>query len=108
MPGNAEGDAQQSEPQRGKALRHMAEWLDGKLLPRLGPPHLGPYDAESEDSMRAHDVCPLCAHPMGEHVIDRSHPNAVLICPVPPVPEVQSFEPLNEVGMPKGAPQAER
>lgn len=96
------------EPGTTGRLQRMAEWLDGKLLPRLGPPSLGPYEAESEDSVRSHDVCPLCAHPMGEHVIDRTTPNAVLICPVPPNPETVSFEPLNEVGMPKGTPNAER
>lgn len=79
----------------------MAEWLDDKLMPRLGPPPLGPYDEESVDSVREHDVCPLCGHPMGEHQIDRSHPNAVLICPAEQIPRVESYEPLNEVGMPK-------
>lgn len=83
-------------------MERMAEWLDAKLLPTLGPPPVGPYDAEPDEaSRRAADVCPLCAHPMGEHQIDRSHPNAVLICPVTPNPEVESFEPLNEVGMTK-------
>lgn len=81
-------------------IQHVAEWLDSRLLPMLGPPHLGPYGEEPERT-EAQNLCPLCEHPMKEHVIDRSHFNAVLICPVPPNPEVESFEPLNEVGMPK-------
>lgn len=88
-------------------IQHIAEWLDSKLLPSLGPPHLGPYGDEPE-RVSEKNLCPLCDHPMGEHVIDRSNANAVLICPVPPKPEQESFEPLNEVGMPKGTVRTER
>lgn len=91
--------AQAERSDKPDRLRHAAEWLDGVLVPKLGAADLGPYDEESEESVRSHDTCPLCGHPMGEHAIDRSHANAVLICPVPPTPEVLSSEPLNEVGM---------
>src|SRR5690554_2727779 len=96
--GDQEAQAEQGDPARPDRVRHAAEWLDGKLVPRLGGAELGPYDEESEESVKAHDACPLCGHPMGEHQIDRSHANAVLICPAPQIPERQSFEPLNEVG----------
>jgi hypothetical protein len=101
------GDTQAQAEQADKPdrLRHAAEWLDGKLVPRFGAGDIGPYDEESEESVQSHDACPLCGHPMGEHTIDRSHPNAVLNCPVPPIPEKQSFEPLNEVGMVKRNPE---
>lgn len=92
------------EGQRPNRLRNAAEWLDGKLVPKLGTADLGPYDEEPEESVRSHDVCPLCGHPMGEHTIDRSAANAVLNCPAPPIPERESFEPLNEVGMIKQQP----
>src|SRR5690606_23037772 len=69
-------------------VRRAAEWLDGVLAPGIGGADLGPYEEESEESVRSHDACPLCGHPMGEHAIDRSNANAVLICPVPPNPEV--------------------
>jgi hypothetical protein len=88
-----------TDPGKSSRVRHAAEWLDGKLVPRLGPGDLGPYDVESDESVRSHDACPLCGHPMSEHTIDRSHANAVLNCPVPPRPEQLSYEPLNEVGM---------
>src|SRR5690554_4211557 len=100
--GDARAQAEQADkPQR---LRHAAEWLDDKLVPRFGPGDIGPYDEESEESIKSHDACPLCGHPMGEHTIDRSHANAVLNCPVPPMPERLSSEPLNEVGMVKRKP----
>lgn len=79
-------------------LNRMAEWLDGKLTPTLGPPPVGPYGDEPEG---ADKKCPVCGHPMDEHRIDHSTTNAVLICPVEPLPVEQSHEPLNEVGMPK-------
>jgi|SRR5690554_1217513 len=82
-------------------LERMAEWLDAKLVRTIGPPPIGPYEGEQNEQRDASDSCPLCDHPMREHRIDRSHPNAVLICPVAPNPEVESYEPLNEVGMPK-------
>ncbi len=88
------------EPGESGRLERMAEWLDAKLTPGLGPPPIGPYEGEQE-SKEAVDECPLCGHGMGEHQIDRSHANAVLVCPVRPRPEVESFEPLNEVGMPR-------
>jgi hypothetical protein len=117
--GDREAQAEQSDAERGASetasrvdtrpdrVRHAAEWLDGKLVPRLGGPDLGPYDEESEESVRTHDACPLCGHPMGEHQIDRSHPNAVLICPAEQIPPRESHEPLNEVGMPKRSAQGE-
>jgi ribosomal protein S27AE len=100
-------DATRIDAGRPGAMRHAAEWLDGKLVPKLGPADLGPYDVESDESVRTHDVCPLCGHPMGEHQIDRSHHNAVLICPAERIPEVEHYEPLNEVGMPKRSAQGE-
>ncbi len=102
--GDREAQAEQADQVKANRVRHAAEWLDGKLVPRLGGAEVGPYDEESEESVRAHDACPLCGHPMGEHQIDRSHANAVLICPAPQIPERQSFEPLNEVGMVKRPP----
>lgn len=96
-----------SDASRPGAVRHAAEWLDSKLIPKLGPADLGPYDVESEESLRSHDACPLCGHPMREHQIDRSHFNAVLICPAERIPKVEHYEPLNEVGMPKRSVQGE-
>ena len=94
-----------TEPEKPAGMMtHMAEWIDGKLLPTLGPPPIGPYDEEPE---RTTASCPICVHPMSEHTIDRSTSNTVLHCPVPMEPKEQSFEPLNEVGMRKAAPEPE-
>ncbi|MEX1077544.1 MAG: hypothetical protein WED09_00355 [Homoserinimonas sp.] len=93
--------ANAADREKPRRLWYAAEWLDGRLVPKLGGAELGPYEEESEESTRAHDVCPLCGHPMAEHTIDRSTASAVLNCPVPQKPAPQSFEPLNEVGMVK-------
>lgn len=105
--GDERAQAEEADVGRPDRLWHAAEWLDGKLVPKLGPADLGPYEEETEESVRSHDVCPLCGHPMGEHEIDRSHPNAVLICPAEQIPKVESYEPLNEVGMPKRSARGE-
>ncbi|MHA6668251.1 hypothetical protein ACX3O0_05230 [Homoserinimonas sp. A447] len=97
--GDSQARAELADLEKPNRVRQAAEWLDEKLIPRLGGAEVGPYDEESEDSVASHDACPLCGHPMGAHQIDRSHPNAVLICPAPQIPEMESFEPLNEVGM---------
>lgn len=96
-------DAERAGMRDGKPnrMQDAAEWLDGKLVPKLGGAELGPYDEESEESVLAHDACPLCGHPMAEHTIDRSSANTVLNCPAPQKPAPESFEPLNEVGMVK-------
>lgn len=100
----AAGDEQAKAEQADKPdrLHRAAEWLDGKLAPRLGAGDVGPYDEEPE---RSHDECPICGQRMREHTIDRSTGNAVLNCPAPAKPTPQSFEPLNEVGMTKRRPE---
>lgn len=102
-------DAERAGMHDGKPsrVRNAAEWLDGKLVPKLGGADLGPYDEESEESVRSHDECPLCGHPMAEHTIDRSTASAVLNCPAPQRAAPESFEPLNEVGMVKRSGQGE-
>lgn len=109
--GDEQARAEQTDAERSAAgspaaeggkpsrVRNAAEWLDGKLVPKLGGAEIGPYDEQPEGS--SHDVCPLCGHPMAEHTIDRSTANAVLNCPAPQKSAPESFEPLNEVGMVK-------
>ncbi|MHA6695146.1 hypothetical protein [Homoserinimonas sp. A520] len=105
--GDPAAQAEQADLAKPDRVRQAAEWLDEKLIPRLGGAEVGPYDDESEESVKAHDTCPLCGHSMREHQFDRSHANAVLICPAPQIPERESFEPLNEVGMIKRRSDAE-
>ena len=59
--------------------------------------------AEHEDDPTPVDQrpCPLCGHPMFEHVVDHSTPNTVLVCPTDErLPEHDETVPLNELGMP--------
>ena len=55
----------------------------------------------TRDTASGERVCPLCAHPMGEHTIDHSGRDAVLHCPVAHLPEPVDTRPLNELGMPR-------
>jgi hypothetical protein len=57
-------------------LVHAAEWLDGKLVPILGPPPLGPYDAELP---RGTD-CPLCGQALTGHRTEKSEGHVFLHC----------------------------
>jgi hypothetical protein len=43
-----------------------AEWLDDRLLPILGPPALGPYDAPSTIAT-SDRACPICGRALREH-----------------------------------------
>lgn len=84
---------------RGAGLR-LVDWLNEHLYTTFGPPPIGPY---GEVEAQVAGACPVCGHPMGEHLIDRSSANAVLICPVPHEGQFEHVEdvPLNEVGMPR-------
>jgi len=58
-------------------------WLNGRLLPLIGPPPLGPYDDEVPAAERPVARCPLCGEPMTAHDIDRSGERTQLRCPLP-------------------------
>lgn len=58
-------------------LTHAAEWLDGKLVPALGPPPLGPYGAEPPHST----TCPLCGEALARHVTEKAEGHVFLHCP---------------------------
>jgi hypothetical protein len=60
-----ESDPEDTEPKFSQAV----DWLNAKLFPYLGPPELGPYDAESPIPESAHP-CPICGHPMMEHPLE--------------------------------------
>ena len=66
---------------------HAAEWLDGKLFPILGPPPLGPYDAETPRTPE-HNLCPLCGKPMPQHTVEREGGHAFIHCPGPGMTEM--------------------
>jgi len=67
-----------------QAAEHIVEWLDGKLLPLLGPPPLGPY-ADADAPAPEHAICPLCGMRMVLHEIEREGAHAFLHCPDPAV-----------------------
>lgn len=64
------------------------------------PPEGRPQGEEGEHS---DPICPVCGHPMSEHVIDHTTPNAILECPAPIDHSLEhdSTSPLDELGMPR-------
>jgi hypothetical protein len=65
------------ETPAGDRLVGFFEWVNGKLAPALGPATLGPCD----DGAPRFGPCPVCGGAMGEHAIDRSSEDVVLLCP---------------------------
>ena len=59
---------------------HVAEWLDGKLLPVLGPPPLGPYGADDAQPPAA-ATCPLCGDLLSVHRLEHEGTHTFLHCP---------------------------
>ena len=85
----------------------LVERVNGELKLVMGPAMLGPLDGGRREHI---GPCPLCGEPMNAHVIDRSTPDVVLLCPEGSVrlPEPQAPERLNEVGMPASASRRRR
>lgn len=90
-------DAESRE--NGNAFTHFFDRIDRALLPAFGPPPVIADDSAPEPTDEK--PCPICGHPMFEHVIDHSTANTVLICPTDErLPETDVEGPLNELGMP--------
>ncbi|KRC62637.1 hypothetical protein ASE14_02065 [Agromyces sp. Root81] len=83
----------------GNAFTHFFDRIDRALLPVFGPPPLTADDGVLEPNDGK--ACPICGHPMFEHVIDHSSSNTVLVCPTDErLPEHEVEGPYNELGMP--------
>ena len=90
----------EASPPQGNTFTRFFDRVDRALLPVFGPPPLTDRDQE-EGLPRDQRSCPLCGHPMFEHVIDHSTPNTVLECPTDErLPEHEVTGPYNELGMP--------
>lgn len=61
----------------------LYRWFNKNLIRLAGPAAVGPYEAAPPPTaaQRAERACPLCGHPMTEHVIDRSGPKPLMHCP---------------------------
>ncbi|GHD40350.1 hypothetical protein D9V29_04590 [Mycetocola manganoxydans] len=96
-----------TETTDGRLVRSAA-WIDRKLMPVFGAPPVS-----TDDGVRSGGTvpsCPVCGHPMGEHSIDHSTPNALLECPAPidHSLELENYSPLDELGMPVREPRRAR
>lgn len=75
------------------------DWFNDKLYPLLGSADLTPYEPALEQTTQA--LCPLCQHPMGEHVLDTANRDVLLFCPADEVVKEADTGRLNELGMPR-------
>jgi hypothetical protein len=94
-----------TEITEGRFVRSAA-WIDRKLMPVFGAPPISSAD-DGDRHAGADSPCPVCGHPMGEHTIDHSTPNAILECPAPidRSLERETHSPLDEFGMPLRGPR---
>lgn len=89
-----------ASPPQGNTFTRFFDRVDRALLPALGPPPISEA-GEDQGVPREQRACPLCGHPMFEHVIDHSRPNTVFECPTDErLPEHEVTGPYNELGMP--------
>ena len=91
---------EEASPPEGNSFTRFFERVDRVLEPVFGDP---PMPAEDEGPGVPEDqkACPICGHPMFEHVIDHSTANTVLVCPTDErLPEREVAGPYNELGMP--------
>ena len=90
---------EEASPPEGNAFTRFFEHVDRALLPVFGPPPLS--SGEEDPTPRDQRACPICGHPMFEHVVDHSTSNTVLVCPTDErLPERDDSAPFNELGMP--------
>jgi len=99
---------EEASPPEGNSFTRFFDRVDRALLPVFGP---SPPTAESEADTTPLDQrsCPICGHPMFEHVVDHSTANTVLICPTDErLPEPDETAPYNELGMPASGRRLEK
>jgi hypothetical protein len=99
---------EEASPPQGNTFTRFFDRVDRALQPvfeeRRAPDEDG-GPAQPADQK----PCPVCGHPMYEHLIDHSTANAVLICPTDErLPEREVAGPYNELGMPAGGRRAEK
>ena len=95
-------DQELAAGQSDNALRDVRRWPDVRGNDAV---------TAEEEQTRATDeaACPICGHPMFEHVIDHSTSNTVLICPTDErLPEPDVTGPYNELGMPASGRRLEK
>jgi hypothetical protein len=92
---------EEASPPEGNTFTRFFDRVDRALLPAFGPPP-AVQDHDEDTTPLDERACPICGHPMFEHVVDHSTPNTVLICPTEErLPEHEpAMGPLNELGMP--------
>ncbi|MEJ3403118.1 hypothetical protein WDJ51_00070 [Rathayibacter sp. YIM 133350] len=83
----------------GNAYTRFFDRLDDTLSRGfVSPPPASDDDASQQPTDKA---CPLCGHPMSEHIVDHSTPNTVVDCPTEDrLPLRADNGPLGELGMP--------
>ncbi len=91
---------EEASPPEGNSFTRFFERVDRALEPVFGAPPIT-ADDDRPETPADQQTCPICGHPMFEHVIDHSTPNTVLVCPTDDrLPERDESAPYNELGMP--------
>ncbi|MFD4419939.1 hypothetical protein ACFWN7_00340 [Agromyces sp. NPDC058484] len=99
---------EEASPPEGNTFTRFFDRVDRALLPAFGPTP-PPEEREQDPTPVDQRPCPICGHPMFEHVVDHSTPNTVLICPTDErLPEHDVTGPLNELGMPATGSRLEK
>lgn len=100
---------EEASPPEGNTFTRFFDRVDRALMPAFGPPPIV-EDRDEDTTPLDERACPICGHPMFEHVVDHSTPNTVLICPTEErLPEHEpTTGPLNELGMPASGRRREK
>ncbi|WP_173923997.1 hypothetical protein [Agromyces sp. Marseille-P2726] len=99
---------EEASPPQGNTFTRFFDRVDRALQP-VFEERRAPSDDDGPTQPTDQKPCPICGHPMFEHLIDHSTPNAVLICPTDErLPEREVEGPYNELGMPASGRRAER
>ena len=93
---------EEASPHDGNTFTRFFDRVDRALTP-VFEERRAPSDDDRTSEPSDQKACPICGHPMFEHVIDHSSPNTVLICPTDErLPEREVEGPYNELGMSAG------
>ena len=71
---------EEASPPQGNTFTRFFDRVDRAMRP-VFEERQTPADLERPSEAIDQKPCPVCGHPMFEHLIDHSTPNAVLICP---------------------------
>jgi len=98
-----------SRPDDGNAFTRFFDRVDNALEPIFGAPPITEGTEQADERELQERPCPVCGHPIFEHMFDDANGNIVMTCPTDErLPERSTAGPLNELGMPATGRRLER